>query len=298
MSNNGIAIHWFRKGLRLHDNPALVEACRRCKTVYPVFCIDPYFAKPHIIGVNRYSFLLQSLEDLHKSLQKLGSRLYILQGRPDEQLLKAIDRWNVNLLSFEVDTEPYAKQRDTQVLQLMRSKGIEVFTSHSHTLHPLEDYLARSNGSPPHTYQAFLKLFMSMKANLREESPTPLSIPHDDAQDLTNVEYNVPTLASMGYTEQPTTCFVGGETEALVRLQAKVVSCPEYVRTFSKPDTSPNSLEPSTTVLSPYLKFGCLSIRKFYTVLNDLQQVATQQRLTCTAPPVSLHGQVLTIITM
>lgn len=23
-----VAVHWFRKGLRLHDNPALVDACK------------------------------------------------------------------------------------------------------------------------------------------------------------------------------------------------------------------------------------------------------------------------------
>lgn len=38
----------------------------------------------------------------------------------------------------------------------------------------------------------------------------------------------------------------------------------EYICKFEKPNTSPNSLEPSTTVLSPYLRFGCLSSRLFY----------------------------------
>jgi cryptochrome len=33
------------QGLRLHDNPALLEACRGAQHVYPVFVIDPYFIK-------------------------------------------------------------------------------------------------------------------------------------------------------------------------------------------------------------------------------------------------------------
>ena len=33
------------KGLRLHDNPALLEACRDAQHVYPVFVIDPHFIK-------------------------------------------------------------------------------------------------------------------------------------------------------------------------------------------------------------------------------------------------------------
>jgi len=40
--------------------------------------------------------------------------------------------------------------------------------------------------------------------------------------------------------------------------------------TCVQPKTSPNSLEPSTTVLSPYLKLGCLSPRLFY---HELRKV-------------------------
>lgn len=65
------AIHWFRKGLRLHDNPSLLEAISKSTRVYPVFILDPHFAKPSIVGVNRYSFLLESLRDLDTSLRVL-----------------------------------------------------------------------------------------------------------------------------------------------------------------------------------------------------------------------------------
>jgi deoxyribodipyrimidine photolyase len=32
-----------QQGLRLHDNPALVEACKGASSVYNVFVIDPHF---------------------------------------------------------------------------------------------------------------------------------------------------------------------------------------------------------------------------------------------------------------
>ena len=35
-----VAIHWFRHGLRIHDNPALLEAISKAKTLYPVFIFD------------------------------------------------------------------------------------------------------------------------------------------------------------------------------------------------------------------------------------------------------------------
>ena len=56
----------------------------------------------------------------------------------------------------------------------------------------------------------------------------------------------------------------GGETVALARM-AEQLSDKEWVAAFEKPKTNPAAfLRPATTVLSPYLKFGCLSARLFY----------------------------------
>ena len=65
--------------------------------------------------------------------------------------------------------------------------------------------------------------------------------------------------------------FPGGETEGLRRLNEKIsIANGSWVRSFEKPQTSPNSLEPSTTVLSPYLKFGCVSCRELYYKLLEV----------------------------
>lgn len=67
-----VHIHWFRKGLRVHDNPALRHALSREAEVLPLFILDPWFAKPEFVGVNRYAFLLETLADLQKSLKAQG----------------------------------------------------------------------------------------------------------------------------------------------------------------------------------------------------------------------------------
>nr|XP_016448125.1 PREDICTED: (6-4)DNA photolyase-like [Nicotiana tabacum] len=48
-------------------------------------------------------------------------------------------------------------------------------------------------------------------------------------------------------------------------------------------------MKPATTVLSPYLKFGCLSSRYFYQCIQDIQKSVKKH----TSPPVSLLGQLL-----
>ena len=69
-------------------------------------------------------------------------------------------------------------------------------------------------------------------------------------------------MAQMGF-EDATTTIHGGTDEAHKRLDL-FLSQPDKVATFSKPQTAPTSLEPSTTMLSPYMKFGCIGVREIW----------------------------------
>lgn len=284
------SIHWFRKGLRLHDNPALVEACRNSEKIYPVFVIDPWFAKPDIVGINRYAFLLQSLIDLDNGLKELGSRLFVAKGKPEDTIPSLIDRWGVTLLTFESDTEPYAIKRDSHIRSLYSSDKVKISSYPTHTLHDPEAYIGLSGGNFPTTYQSFQKLFERV-GSVRKPIPklTLSDMPEQSiSKDYNENEFHVPSLHEMGYTQPYTMTFPGGETEALKRMQEYVISKPEYVCNFEKPMTSPNSILPSTTVLSPYIKFGCLSSSLFYHELASIYRGKKHS-----SPPVSLHGQLL-----
>lgn len=99
MSTGSGSLMWFRKGLRIHDNPALEHASKASNFLYPVFVIDPHYMKPDPTapspgssraGLNRIRFLLQSLVDLDLSLKKLGSRLLVLKGDPGEVIVRCL----------------------------------------------------------------------------------------------------------------------------------------------------------------------------------------------------------------
>lgn len=90
---------WFRKGLRIHDNPALDLARRESKHLFPVFVLDPYYLDPDCLasspgsaraGINRIQFLLESLVDLDCGLRRLGSRLLVLKGEPVQVIARLI----------------------------------------------------------------------------------------------------------------------------------------------------------------------------------------------------------------
>lgn len=46
MASKPVAVHWFRKGLRLHDNLAFREACDGAAALYPLFIWDSNPASP------------------------------------------------------------------------------------------------------------------------------------------------------------------------------------------------------------------------------------------------------------
>jgi cryptochrome len=104
-------------------------------------------------------------------------------------------------------------------------------------------------------------------------------------------DFAVPTLSSLGLGEATTTIH-GGETEALRRLTAFLAD-KSRTATFSKPASAPTSLEPSTTQLSPYLKFGCLSVRDFYWRAKEvIDSYVPKKGETVTKEPENLLGQV------
>eukprot|EP00741_Cyanophora_paradoxa_P025734 tig00000391_g24833.t1 len=285
---------WFRKGLRLHDNPALLQALKPApQHLYPIFILDPWFIKSGRVGVNRIRFLLESLADLDANLRRLGSRLIVLQGSPIPVLSRAFTDWGVARLAFESDTEPYAKERDARVREIAATAGVEVVSPSGHTLYPPEKLLDYCGGKPPLTMQGFQKLLATVGHPAKPQD-APRSVPPPAPGKVADGEHGVPSLAELGLSLEaegaaPVSRFPGGETEALRRMDA-FLSNKRRAATFEKPKTVPTEFDPpATTVLSPHLKFGCLSPRTFYWRLQDLYREVPRH----SSPPVSLEGQLL-----
>lgn len=299
MDKNYTIIHWFRKGLRIHDNPALVKACELCSQnpnykLRPVFILDPAIRKWLSCGANRLRFLQESLQQLHENLLRINSRLYVVRGVPQDVFPKILKSWNVKVVTFESDIEPYARKRDTAIVKLCNENNVEVTQICSHTIYNPEIVLQRNMGKPPLTYQKFISL--AEKLPVPEPSDEPKKLPDSNkpppdqeeklnpkCYDPPSVEECVERLNELGIIKFP-----GGETEALRRLDQSLHDI-KWVCNFEKPNTSPNSLEPSTTVLSPYMKFGCLSARLFYKRLKEILDKNPKH----SKPPVSLMGQLM-----
>ena len=289
---------WFRKGLRLHDNPALLDAAGPATTaLFPVFCLDPHFLHPDRVGPNRLGFLFEALADLDASLRDRGSRLIVLRGDPAVELPKAWAAWAVGRLVFEADGEPYALKRDATLSSAAAAAGVATSTHLSHTLWDPAAVAAAAKaggGAWPPTYQSFIKATARVGPPGAPAADPPAALPPADGAPDPALPALVDLAAYAGLAK--TSPFLGGETVGLARLDAACAR-PAWLASFEKPKTSPTELfaapgagGPSTTALSPYLKFGCVSAR---TVHARVAAVIAGTKGTKTAPPVSLEGQLL-----
>jgi len=74
-----------------------------------------------------------------------------------------------------VDTEPYAKERDSKIEKLAKDRKIEVLTCTSHTLYNPEQIIAKNKGETPLTYQKLLSLLAAIGPPPKPvEKPTEL----------------------------------------------------------------------------------------------------------------------------
>lgn len=304
-----VSMHWFRRGLRLHDNPALLAALDDAPSeVYPVYILDGDCYQLQRCTALRANFLVECLQDLDQNLRKVGSRLYVARGDPVTVLPELWKKWGVTHMTYEEEEsgEPYARKRDEAVLQSALQLGVQVDGFAQETLHPLKAYFRKAGQNIPITMGTFQKLFDTMGSlpqpkNAPKESNFPRQS-HDEANHFpppkkaTDLPWprsvpkeKVTPIWGPEDCENLTPVVRGGESKALHQLQRKMQNA-SWVATFEKPQTSCTYLEPSTTALSPYMSLGCLSPRTFWFAIDEACKRSSKA---ASKPPVSLHGQLL-----
>lgn len=250
-----------------------------------------YFLNPdsfNNVSHNRLRFLVQSLKDLDSNLRKLNTRLYIIRGKAIDCLPDLFKKWQVKFLTSQFDIDPEIVQQDEAIEKIAEQSDVFVVKRVQHTVYDVNSVLRKNNGGVPLTYQKFLSLVQDMQVKETIEINKKIS-EFCKATDFGSTTYDVPSMAEIGVDETTLSeCkYPGGETEGLKRLNVYMAR-KHWVCKFEKPNSSPNSIEASTTVLSPYLSHGCLSSKLFY---HKLKQVESE--MPHTLPPVSLLGQLM-----
>jgi len=232
-------IWWIRRDLRLSDSPALAEGLKHSDQIVPLFILDPTLLKTP--ASRRQVFLLNGLRQIDRDLCSRNSRLIVIQGKPLEVLTRVRAMYEADLIVAQEDYSPYASRRDREIsthLPLRLVSGLTV-------LPPA--MVVKRDGMPYTIFTHFSKRWKELvNPDLLEFKSIPgrfLWAPDLPESDL--------------FGEAEFSGFPSGEDEAIRRLDHFFEhSIWNYAENRDRADIE------GTSVLSPYFKFGMLSVRR------------------------------------
>ncbi len=250
------AIAWFRRDLRLADNPALTYAIEHADTVVPVHVADDP-AAPFAPGAASRAWLEGSLAALGESLMARGADLSRLDGPAVSTLPEFAAACGAQLVTCTRDWSPAAVAEEDDVRSALASAGIELFVAESQLL--VEPDRVRTGGGTP--YSVFTPYSHAWAAAWRpsEPLPAPARVP-GMAPSSAGVPHSSCGLVLDGASPTPgdlTAWWTPGELGAQQRLAAFSAVCVgDYDRDRDLPAVS------GTSELSAHLAFGELSPRQ------------------------------------
>ena len=259
---------WFRNDLRLHDHQPLDEALRAGQPILPLYCFDPrHFGQTAFgfpkTGAYRAQFLLESVADLRRSLQALGSDLVVRLGKPEQVIPELVKSHNIKAVYWHEEVTAEELQVEQGVEAQLAALGCATEVYWGATLyHP--DNLPFAIRRVPEVFTQFRKQ-VEQHSTVDVALPTPKQLPP-----LPPVEPGpLPALTELGADlEAPTPdsravlTFVGGETAGLARLRHYVWEA-DCLKTYKQTRNGMVGADYSSK-LSAWLALGCLSPRRVY----------------------------------
>ena len=272
------SIVWFRRDLRLADNAALLAGIQQGEVI-PAFVIDPALLNSDRVGSKRIAWLAANVRELDRALRARGSRLIVRRGESAAELIKLARETQATNVFFNLDLTPYARKRDQRVALELEQNRHTVEAFDDMTVHHPEEVVTQT-GRPYQVFTAFKKAWLALPKpaedkteTLPEQMPLPKELRHCE-----RFAPSAPPLRGQSVRSNLSLpdrdCFVAlqtprndaglelppaGEGAGLDRLNGFVEE------TIYGYGTGRNQLaQNATSFLSPYLRFGALSIRQAY----------------------------------
>ncbi|KAE8009470.1 hypothetical protein FH972_005907 [Carpinus fangiana] len=279
------AIVWFRNDLRVHDNECLNTANNEAMSVLPVYCFDPRdYGKSSSgfdkTGPYRASFLIESVSDLRKNLQAKGSDLVVRVGKPETVLAELAKAVGADAVYAHREVSHDEVKAEEKIEAAMKDESVEIKYFWGSTLYHLDDLPFKLEDMPAN-YGGFREKVKSLDVRKTIEAldqikgmPARGDVEPGDIPSLVDLGLN--PSATMGQDGKPAAnaSMVGGETEALQRLQKFAAECQAQPPKGTK-DGSNDSIYGAnfSCKISPWLAMGCLSPRSMF---DELKKTATR----------------------
>ena len=231
-----MTVLWFRRDLRLADNPALLAAARR-GSVVPLFVLDPSLWGR--AGTPRRAFLVRCLRDLD---ERVGGGLVVRAGAPAEVVPALVSEVAAGEVHVAADFGVYGRDRDARVEAALRVPLIR--TGSPYAVAPGRLTTAAGTG-----FRVFSAYYRAWQTHGWREPAGDAA----DVQWMTDVpSTGLPPEPDLGGVTLPP----AGETAARRRFSGFAA---EAVSRYAERRNTP--AEDGTSRLSAYLKYGCVHPR-------------------------------------
>ncbi|KAL8128251.1 cryptochrome-1-like [Apium graveolens] len=266
MTGGGCNIVWFRRDLRVEDNPALAAGVR-AGAVIALYVWAPEEEGHYQPGrVSRW-WLKQSLSQLDSSLRSLGTTLVTKRSTDSvSSLLQVVKSVGATQLFFNHLYDPLSLVRDHRTKEILTAHGVTVHSFNADLLYEPWEVLD-DVGQPFNTFAGFWSKCLSMPYDPDSPLLPPKRIisgdvslcPSDPLVFEDESEKGSNALLARAWSpgwksaDKALTTFINGP---LI----------EYAKNCRKADSA------TTSFLSPHLHFGEVSVRKVFHLVR-LKQV-------------------------
>ena len=246
-------ICWFRRDLRVADQPALIGSDG--SPTLSVFVVD---RRPLAsAGPRRRALLARHLRALDDELRSLGGELVVLEGDPVEVIPQLARDVGSRTVRWNADVSGYAQRRDSAVAAALEGSGVGSEVHWGTLVHAPGTVVARSTGRVQRVFTPFSRAWSSTeRAPWPDGPPRPVrigSVRGGDPTRLLGVDPDDPKMVGIP----------GGEIAAEDRLRTWV----QHVDGYPDRRDIPADDE-GTSHLSSDLRFGTLSPRHVVDVVG------------------------------
>ncbi len=242
---------WFRRDLRLADNPALSAALERHDKIVCVYIHAPDEDAPWQPGAASRWWLHHSLTALDNDLRAHGAALVVVAGESLASLQALVKAYDIDAVYWNRLYEPAAIKRDKKIKSALADAGTSAESFNASLL--FEPWQVETGQGDP--YRVFTPFWRNIRARLepQEPLPAPKKIATPSIMQATTIA-DLELLPSIGWDTQFHDAWQPGEAGAIESLDDFQSSAlVDYATDRDRPDRV------GTSRLSPHLHFGEIS---------------------------------------
>lgn len=254
-------IVWFKRDLRIYDHAPLFEAAKTSDKIIPLYILEPELWQQPDLSGRHYDFLCECLSDLN---QQLNKKLIIKVGHVTDILENIKKEFpKITLWSHLETWNGWTYQRDIKVKKWCQNNSI--------IWHELQNF----------------GVFRKLKsrddwADLWHQQMYQPILPAPEHIDTVNIPSDtLPDKQTFNLSDICPQRQQGGREIALMTLNSFLYDRGEH---YTKEMSSPVTAFESCSRISPYISFGCISMREVF-------QIACKREKEIQELPYSIRGK-------